>query len=148
MEPEFARLQARIAAARSKLEKEKSEASIRTVEAAVSVGTSLLGALFGRRRISATNISRMGTAARSVSRTAKDRADVAQAGESLETLESKKRQMESELEAQLQAIPETVDPQKVELSTVELKPRRSDVVVQTVSLVWLPEDASGQRLWT
>jgi len=148
MEPEFARLQARIAAARSKLEKEKSEASIRTVEAAVSVGTSLLGALFGRKRISATNISRMGTAARSVSRTAKDRADVAQAGESLETLESKKRQMESELEAQLQAIPETVDPQKVELSTVELKPRRSDVVVQTVSLVWLPEDASGQRLWT
>ncbi len=64
--------------AEQKIERERAQASNQTLSSALSVGGSLLGALFGggRRGSSASKVS---TAARSVGRASKERGDVAHA---------------------------------------------------------------------
>ena len=147
-EAQIAKVEAQIARAQEKVGREKAEASTRTVETAVSVGASLLGALFGRKLLSTTNISRAGYAARSATRAAKERGDVARAEGGLEAALGSKAELEAKLQEELAAFTGPVDPASVELETIELKPRRADVQVKLVALAWMPEDASGGALWT
>ncbi len=49
-------------------EREKSQLSQQKMQTAVTIGSSILGALLGRKAISATNVGRVGTAARSATR--------------------------------------------------------------------------------
>ncbi len=144
---QIARVEAQIERAQEKVGREKAEASTRTVETAVSVGASLLGALFGRKLLSTTNISRAGYAARSATRAAKERGDVARAEGGLEAALGSKAELEAKLQEELAAFTGPVDPASVELETIELKPRRADVQVKLVALAWMPEDASGGDLW-
>ncbi len=145
-EERFRKLDAQIARATERAAREKAEASTRTVETAVSVGASVLGALFGRRLLSTTNISRAGYAARSVTRAAKEREDMARAESSLAQLQQSRADLEGELQNELAALAGPVDPQAVELETKEIKPRRSDVRVKLVALAWMPLDGSGRTL--
>src|SRR5690606_2801120 len=84
--PQLARLRDRIAAAEQRLAREQEQYSQRKVQAAISIGASVVGALFGRKLGSATNVGRATTAARGVGRIADERSDVARAQEGLETL--------------------------------------------------------------
>jgi len=136
----------KIARAQERVEREKSEASTRTVETAVSVGASVLGALFGRKLLSTTNISRAGSAARSVTRAAKEREDMARARAALDKEEQGRADLEAELESQVAELGRSLDPQSLELETVEVKPRRTDVRVKLVALAWTPLDAAGRPL--
>jgi hypothetical protein len=146
--PQLARIQDQIARAQDRVGREKAEASTRTVETAVSVGASVLGALFGRKLLSTTNISRAGYAARSATRAVKERGDVERAEDSLATALAAKTDLEARLQADLAAVSGAVDPASIELATVELRPRRSDVQVKLVALAWMPEDEAGAPLWT
>jgi hypothetical protein len=147
-ETQMTKVQDRIARAQERVGREKAEASTRTIETAVSVGASVLGALFGRKLLSTTNISRAGYAARSATRAAKERGDVGRAEEGLESALTAKADLEAKLQEELAAVSAAADPTAVELETVELKPRRSDVRVKLVALAWMPEDAAGRALWT
>src|SRR5690606_21175977 len=67
-------LTAQLRRAEHALEREQQQASGQRVDAVVSIGTAVLGALFGRKRVSATSASRIGTAVRKVGRTRKESA--------------------------------------------------------------------------
>jgi hypothetical protein len=62
-------------------------------------------------------------------------------------LQERLRQLEADYQEKLAAISDSVEPQSVQLGEVELKPRRSDVVVRLVALAWLPEDTKSKPLW-
>src|SRR5690606_20561281 len=55
----------RLLRARQAIEREAGQAKSRMVDTAVSFGTALLGAVLGRKRLSVTSASRVGTAIRS-----------------------------------------------------------------------------------
>jgi hypothetical protein len=65
------RLEERVRVAEQRVVKEKEQAGSQTMQSAISIGASLVGALFGRKVLSATNAQRVGTAARSASRMAR-----------------------------------------------------------------------------
>ena len=120
-----------------KVEREKAQASDKTLSSALSVGGSLLGALFGGGRRSSA-ISKASTAARSVSRASKERADVAHAEADMQSLRQQIDELNAELEAEVARLEAEFDPASAPVESVAVKPRKADIAVEDVALVWVP----------
>jgi hypothetical protein len=124
--------------AAERVEREQAQATQQTVQTAISVGATVLGALFGRKTFSAGTIGRATTAARGVSRALKERQDIDGASESVDAVHAKRAEIESELAAEIQQLSDAGNPDTIPVETTSLKPRKSDVVVDAVVLVWFP----------
>jgi hypothetical protein len=136
--PRLARLEERIARAQARLEREQGQLQQRSVETAISVGATVLGALFGRKLRSLGNVGRATTAARGASRTLGEREDVAREKEQLEALRRELAALEAELAVELDGLRASFD-REPELEEIVIRPRKSDVGVERVALVWVPE---------
>jgi hypothetical protein len=129
----------RIDRARQKVEKEKAEAKNQSLQTYVSIGTAVIGALFGRKKISATTIGRAATSMRSASRATRQQADVAHAEESLQTLEDRRQILEEEIEAELDRIRHEASADRIALEEIDIPARKTDITVDAVALAWVPE---------
>jgi hypothetical protein len=131
----LATLEDRARRAEQKVEREQAQASSQTLSSALSVGGSLLGALFGggRRRASASKVT---TAARSVGRASKERSDVAHAEADARAVREQIEALNAELEAEVARIESESDASTIELDKVSVKPRKADITVEDVALVW------------
>lgn len=134
----FRTLNGQIQRAEQKIEREKAQKSQKTMSAGLSMLTSIAGALFGRKLASATNMSRAGTAIRSAGSAYKESTDVRHAEEALKELIERKEELDATVEEEVQQIQDQFDPDLMELTVEEVKPRKSDVDVEQVVLVWLP----------
>lgn len=134
----LATLDDRIERARQKVEKEKAEAKNQSLQTYVSIGTAVIGALFGRKKISATTIGRAATSMRSASRATRQQADVAHAEESLSSLEERRQQLEAEIDRELERIRLESSPESIELEEIDVPARKSDIAVEEVVLAWVP----------
>jgi hypothetical protein len=135
----LASLADRIDRARQKVEKEKAEAKNQSLQTYVSIGTAVIGALFGRKKISATTIGRAATSMRSASRATRQQADVAHAEESLQTLEERRQLLEEEIEQELDRIRLEASPHQIALEEIEIPARKTDIAVEDVALAWVAE---------
>ena len=129
----------RIDRARQKVEKEKAEAKNQSLQTYVSIGTAVIGALFGRKKISATTIGRAATSMRSASRSTRQQADVAHAEESLQTLEERRQILEEEIEQELDRIRLNASPDRIALEEIDIPARKTDIAVEEVALAWVAE---------
>ena len=136
--PKLAQHQEQLRKAQQKLEKEKAQASQQSMQSVFTIGGSLLGALFGRKTLSASNINRATTSARALGRVASERRDAAQAGETVEVIQERLMKLEAELHEAADKIRVTADPALLELEAVEIKPRKTDITLKRVALVWIP----------
>ena len=82
---------------------------------------------------------------KSVGRTAKERGDIGRAEEQLEAAQQKLADLEAQLEEDLDELEEKLDPANFELEDLSVRPRKSDIQIQRVALVWTPwhVDSSG-----
>ena len=128
-------LDGKLQRAAERLEREQAQYSQRKVDTAVSIGTSLLGALFGGRRGA---VGKAGTAARSAGRVFNEKGDVDRAEASLEALRRERAEMEAALEEDVAALAGSLDPQAVELERIEVPPRKTDIDVTALRLAWEP----------
>ena len=126
------RLEKKILTARQRLEREQAQARDHSWQTTISIGTALLQAVLGRSR----SLGRVSTSMKSASRAAKQHSDIAHAEESLEAVQEEQAALEQEVTAELEQIRQAFDPSQVALEAVELAPRRSDVVVDEVAILW------------
>ena len=128
-----------------RLEKEKSQARGQMMATAISIGSTILNAVIGRKKLSATTINKASTAMRSATRTAEQQADVGAANETLESLVQKREQLNADCAAEVAEIEKQAEPESLQLSELQVKPKKADIVVDRVSLIWLPYrvDAGG-----
>ena len=133
--PKLAAIEARIARAQATVQKQKDQARNANVQTAISVGTTILGALFGRKAFSASTISRAGTAARGASRAMREGADVASAEESVESLQADRARLEADFAAESASLVASLEEPVIE--SVSLKPARGGVTVQLFGLGWI-----------
>ena len=131
-------LQDQIRRGEERREREKGQLSQQRMQTAVSIGSSILGALLGRKAISATNIGRIGTAARSATRMGHESQDVTRAEESLEVLQQRLEDTKREVDAEVARLETSLDANTVVLRPVEIPARKSDIAVGEVALVWVP----------
>lgn len=115
-----------------RVERERSQARSATTDSAISVGASVLGAIFGGRR---STIGRAATAARSVSKTLGQRDDVARAEASAAKLDADLHELEAELAAEAAAVRATPEPA---IETLEVKAKKADTTVIRLALLWRP----------
>jgi hypothetical protein len=136
--PKVALLEDRIRRAQQKVEKEKSQASQQMFQTALSVGSSLLGALVGRKLASVGNVGRAASAARSAGRVTRENQDVTQATENVAALESQRAELDVQFKAEADALQDSVSPDKLALEQIVIKPKKADINVTRVALVWRP----------
>ncbi len=137
-ESKFETLTNRIRRAKGRVDEEKEQASSATTSAIVSIGTSILGAMFGRKKLSVTNISRAGTSMRSASRAADQRSDIKRAEAEVVELEKDFKELEAKLESAVNQITEEYSADEIEVKPYEIKPRKSDISADPVTLLWVP----------
>lgn len=136
--PKIAALEERMRKAEQKVEKEKGDVRQAGVQTALSLGATLLGAFMGRKKLSTGTIGRASTTMRSGMRTAKEKADIAAAEENLDALRGQKEALEGEFTAEMQALEGSADPTRQAVEPAPLKPRKADIRVRLVALVWFP----------
>jgi len=125
----------RVERAAQKVERESQQASEQKLQAALSVGSSILGAFFGRKKFSATKVR---SAARGIGRGLREGQDVEHAREQLASEQERLSELLHELEREIEALGERFDPHALEITPRELKPRRTDVAIELVCLCWMP----------
>jgi hypothetical protein len=136
--PKFAMLHELLRKAQIKVEKEKSQVGEKSLSATLSFGASILGALFSRKLTSVGNISRAATSVRQAGRIARERQDVNDANEGVEVLQQRLSNLEAQFQAESEKIQADLAPDKLPLEEVTVKPKKSEINVEPVTLVWLP----------
>jgi hypothetical protein len=122
---------------------QEEQAKSARMQTAISFGTTLLSGLLGRKAVSVGSIGRATTAARGVSRSMKESADVTRAAENVEALQQQLQELNAQLESEINQLMSTSDPTTEQLETVSLKPKKKDINIKLVALAWRP--VSGKR---
>jgi phage host-nuclease inhibitor protein Gam len=135
--PKAAALQEKRRRAEQSVQKEQEQASAQKTQTAISFGTTVLGALFGRKTLSASTLGRATTAVRGVGKSSKEAQDVERAKENVESVQAQIEELEASLQAEVAALEATYHPATEPLETISLKPKRTGVQVQLVALVWV-----------
>ncbi len=136
--PKITALQERVRRAQQAVEREQAQARQAGLQTAVNVGATVLGALLGRKAVSSSTVGKAATAAKSVGRASQQREDVARAEETVEVLQKQLADLQAEFDAETQALAAKLEALTAEIDHLVLKPRKADISVQLVSLVWAP----------
>jgi Skp family chaperone for outer membrane proteins len=136
--PKFTALAERARRAHQAVERETEQARQSKVQTAISFGTTVLGAIFGRKTISAGTIGRATTAARGVGRSYKESQDIARAEETVGALKQQMDDLEAQMKAEVADTEARLDPATEQFETVSVRPKKTDVDVRTIVLAWAP----------
>ena len=138
--PKLQRAEQKVRRTADEVERQRSQRTSQAMGAAISVGATVLGALFGRRTRGGT-IGRAATAARGATRAAQEHGDVARALEESAAAEAELRALDAEFRAESAAL--RAGAGEPVLEELPLRARKTDTRVERVALVWLPYRASA-----
>lgn len=119
------------------VEKEQEQADKAKMQSLLGFGTTILGAVTGRKLLSATNLNRAGSAFRGVTRSTEQASDVARAKETLETYEADLQALEKELELEVEGLTEEFS--EAEIERIDVRPKKSDIDAHTIGILWVAE---------
>ncbi len=125
-------LEKKIHTAKDRVEREQAQYEQARRSSWISVGSTLMGALLGGRRSSAA------TAARGFGRASQQRGDIERAEDALGLLQDDYDEMERELQDEIGEMKERFDDENLELESLEIPPRKSDLKTEDVAIVWTP----------
>ena len=128
------RLQKRLQRALLKLEKEESDVSAKTTDTAITVGMTILGALFGSS--SRSTISKGSRALRGGKGVMKERGDVERAERAITEIEQDIEALNEVLEEKVYQLDDDLNIDNYEIESFAIKPRKTDIIVKTVALLW------------
>ena len=135
--PRQAALAERLRRAEAAKARESEQSTQQKLQAAVSIGATLVGALLGRKAISASTLGRATTAARGMSRTMKEASDVERANESVEAVRKQMQELDEQARQETQNIVADFE-RPPALEQVTLLPKRGQVSIQLLALGWDP----------
>ncbi|MBY0263022.1 MAG: hypothetical protein K2Q20_11805, partial [Phycisphaerales bacterium] len=136
--PKLATLQERLRKAQAAVEVQKQQSTGAKLQAAVSIGAAVLGALMGRKAISATNVRSAGTAMGKVERTMRESGDVGRAQDTVESVSKALADLNAEFESELSTVESGPDAASMELEAATLKPKKTNIKVRALVLAWTP----------
>jgi len=125
-------LQDKAEKAASKVDVQQAQSSGAKLSAAVQIGGSILGAIFGRKTslVKASTIS-------SASRAWKEGADVKAAQSELESLKADIAELEKQIADDTQKIRDQYDPATLAFETFKLSPMKKNIQVTATGILWL-----------
>ncbi len=134
----IASMEERIRKAEQKVELQKEQAKQQKLQTALSFGATLFSALLGRKKVSRSTLGRASTTAGRAGRILKETGDVRRAEESAEELRKRLADLEAALAEETEDVQKSVDPLTENLKKIDVKPKKKDISISLLSLVWLP----------
>ena len=131
-------LKERIRKAEQAVEREAAQAKNQQTQAAISIGSTLLGAFTGRKKLSSSVFGKAATAARGVGRSMEAKGDINRAKETVQALQEQLSDLEAQFEEESNTLAAKIDPATESLETITIRPKKTDISVQIVALVWMP----------
>ena len=131
-------LRDRIRRAEQKMDEEESQYKHRRFDSILSTGSSVLGAILGRKTFSSTNARRAGSSMRSFGRVSKERRDMVRAQEKLADLQEDFEALEQQVAAELEQVKKEWNVDDLVLEDLSVKCRKGELQVEHLGLVWLP----------
>jgi len=144
--PKITVLEDRIRRAEQAIAREEAEAGGAKMDTMLSIGSTVLGALFGRKTLSATNIGRAASSVRSAGRAVRQSQDIGRAQETLESYKEQLHDVHVEFDAEIEALKSRNDPATEPFDLVQIKPKKKDISVKLIALAWTPgwRSSSGE----
>ncbi len=136
--PKIAVIEDRIRRAEQAMEREQTQASGAKMEAILGIGSTVLGALFGRKALSVGNVGRATSTARSASRAMRQASDVGRAEETIETHTQRRAELVTEFETAVELLKARSDPATESFDHVQIRPKKKDINIRLVALIWVP----------
>jgi hypothetical protein len=140
----LAAIETREANAQARLQGAIGQAKEQQMESAISLGTTVLGAILSRR-VSASTIHKAGSAVKSASKSSAKRTEVLNHEETLASIQREKQALEAEIASEIQTIRNKYDAQAVHFETVNFPLKKSQISLQLFGLIWLPYVLSADR---
>lgn len=103
----------------------------------VSIVSTVIGAFMGRGMTKGT-LNQAGTAMRRAGRATQGHEEVSSAEGSLEKLKQQLQDQEDALQDELSTLQQAIDPTTLDIKKTSVPPKKSDITVQNVALVWWP----------
>jgi hypothetical protein len=117
---------------------QQQQSTKKKLDTAISFGTAILGAVLGRKRISSTSASKMGTAIRTAGGARKEAADVERAKQTVAKVKSDIAALSKALAADVAELDTSFSAQSEELTEIVVRAKSTDIHVVITGLVWLP----------
>ena len=144
----LATLNGRIQTAQARIQREKSEYRKASLDSAVSFGSSVLGALFGRKLASVTNVRRAKSSMKTIGSAAKQRDDVKLAQKKLAEYRQQQKELERRFGEDCRKLEHAYRAESLDLEPLSLKPKKSDLQVDAIEVAWIPWDVDGSGIAT
>ena len=132
--------------AQSKIGREEDDVRQRQLESALSVGTTMLGALMGRKTVSVTNMRRANSSFRSMGRVGNAKEDVAEAREKVVMIQEDIDQMELELSEEVRALEDEYNMDDISVTELNITTTSTNITTEVFGMLWLPyrKDSRGR----
>ncbi len=144
--PKLAAYQEKIRKAEQAVDREADQASQARMQTAISFGATLLGAVLGKKTALKSSVGKATTAARGIGRSVQQQSDVTRAKETVETYKKQYEELNRQFEAEAEELDSKIDPMTEPLETITLRPKKTDLDVRLVALVWAPY-RDGEKAW-
>ncbi len=140
-------LDKKIRTAADRLDRERAALKEASVNSAITIGTSILGAFFGNKvggRASAS--SKTTTAVRGATKAAEKKGDVDRAHAAIGQLQLDLEDLNTEIKIEIDAMVRRFDPHVIELEEMTIAPRKSDLKTKPLVLLWTPWQIDDQGM--
>ena len=125
---------------------QKEQSTKKKLDTAISFGTAILGAVLGRKKLSSSTATKIGSAIKTAGSASKEAADVDRARQTAEKVKVDIAALNKELEKEVVDLDTTFDAQAEELDEIVVRAKSTDIHVAVTGLAWLPytADAKGR----
>ncbi len=131
-------LENRLLRAQQAVERESQQVTKKRLDAAISFGTAILGAVLGRKRLSTTSARRIGTAVRQAGGMTKEAGDVERAEETVARVQQELDELNQRFEQEVAGLDTAFDAQSADLEEIAVRAKSSDIRVHCAGLLWVP----------
>ena len=134
-------LENRLMRAEQAIAVQKEQSTKRKLDTAISFGTAILGAVLGRKKLSSSTATKMGSAIKTAGSARKEAADVERAKQTANKVKADIAALSKELEEEVAKLDTSFDAQAEELDEITVRAKSTDIHVAVTGLAWLPYTA-------
>ena len=135
-EKEQKSLQDKLNKALAKLDKEQKEMTTSGLDAAINIGASIFGAIFGNKLLSRQNAGKIASSARSANKVLKERSDVKLSEQSVNDISLAISELEEKFAQECDALKEANDVKNITINETQISPKKSDIYDEKIVLLW------------
>ncbi len=137
-------LENRLLRAEQAIAREKQQSTKKKLDTAISFGTAILGAVLGRKKLSSSTATKIGSAIKTAGGASKEAADVERAKQTANKVREEMAALNAALEKEITELDTAFDAQSEELNEIVVRAKSTDIHVSLTGLVWLPYSADDK----